>query len=185
MSLPVAKKLPPGLFLRQGLQSNFCGVYTVGMLLTILGARTTRAEVRRLFGVRRAGSAYRGTDPGEMAGVLRRVLPMCRATWRHQRCSFRRLLETLHRATRGGAYPTIMILEAVRGRMRVRHAVVAFGAVGVDGIATLDPLGGAPERAGDTNALLLQERTRRGYHRMGHGVYGVDLSRTTSVLFLR
>jgi hypothetical protein len=169
-------------FLRQSIRTNYCGVYAVGMLLSLSGVPTTRRLARRLFRLHRLSEAYRGTSLREMSAVLSMCFRSADLRWTHHRnCSYPSVAHEIDRATCGGASPTVAVFDAVRGRMRVRHAVVVLSA-NVRGISVLDPLGRRPSRAGAPNCALIPLKTRAGLYPMDHRVYSVDLTGRTSIL---
>ena len=143
MSLTAAR-LP--CFLRQSVRSNYCGVYSVGMLLSFMGIPVDRQRAFSFFCLARSNPDYEGGTYEDMAVVVRQYGPVYDARWHWWGSfSFERVVRLLRRQRPQPSYPTLLTFGAIHPRMSVRcmHVAVVIDA-NPEGILLLDPLGRPP-----------------------------------------
>ena len=139
------------LFLRQSVHSDYCAVYAGGMLLSILGQHTDRADAVRLFGA----DCYNWQKPdhSKIRRVLMKTLPNTRMRWLHYECGdFTALAKTARRLL-GGKTAVLTTGRCIYGLRNVaaEHAFL-ITAVEDESIYVLDSLGRSPQSGQVSNA---------------------------------
>ena len=170
-------------FLKQSVRSNYCGVYSTGMLLSLMGVPTDRRRALGLFGLARTNPDFNGGCHEEIAEVVRGHTPAARVRWRWWRhFGFD---ETVRWARSRGQLPerpTLMTFGALHPRV---NALCVHVAVLVDayasGILLLDPLGTAPKRRG-FNVRILEATPDDATHLVEGSFYQVVRSMRSGVL---
>jgi len=134
------------IFLKQSVRSNYCAVYSTGMLLSLLGIPTTRAQALSLFALSRCNPTYGGASQPEIGNAFARLARVRHWRWESQkRFNFALLSQSVRAQFRSNPQPTLLSFGAIHrnGKWRCLHVVVALS-VTEDFIETLDPLGPTP-----------------------------------------
>lgn len=179
MRLPIAR-----YFLGQSSRSNYCAVYSTGMLLSLLGLATTRSAALRLFDLRRSNPDYSGATHFEIAHAFRSAASIKRCRWDyHKIFRFASVSKSLSAQLRDYGYPTLLTFGAIHknGTWRCTHVVVAVAAT-ERFIDVLDPLGKKPQELSTGNVRLQVARAPAEISVIGNS-YTVDV--TTEAFVLR
>lgn len=135
------------MFIKQSFRSNYCGVYSTGMLLSLLGIPITRADVLTLFELETCNPDYRGATHVEMGTVFATVTKVRSWRWEcHKRFDFALVSKSLRAQLQSNDCPTLLSFGAIHknGKWRCTHGVVAINATH-EFIEILDPLGTRPQ----------------------------------------
>lgn len=153
------KQKGESLFLAQSPISNYCGIYSTGMLLSLLGHRTDRSAVLSLFNLNRNNPNYRGATDDEIGEVFARVANPETWHWEYQRqFDFSSISQSLCEQLESNGLPTLLSFGAVHknGLWKSRHITVAISAT-VEMITLLDPLGRKPPKGRKSNVAFRLE----------------------------
>ncbi|HWW77205.1 MAG TPA: hypothetical protein VNZ44_17510, partial [Pyrinomonadaceae bacterium] len=164
----------------QSTRSNYCGVYSTGMLLSLLGLATSRRQALALFNLGRSNPHYPGSTHPEMACAFAGAAGATRWRWQfYVRFDFAAVARSLRAHFRATGRPTLLSFGAVHrnGVWRCTHVAVAVAA-GTELIALLDPLGFEPP-AGGANVWL---RRTGGAVRVAGSSYSLHLKSEAAVL---
>lgn len=156
-----AGRIDSSLFLRQSKRSNYCGIYSTGMLFSLLGYPTTRSEALRLFGLRDTNPDYNGTTHHRMGNVVATRLEAPDWRWRYYRqFYFRSVVRSILTHFNNTRQPTLISFGAIHknGLWRCRHTAVVVGATD-ESIDLLDPLGTPPTAGNPANVYLRVKRS--------------------------
>ena len=175
-----ADRIDSDLFLRQSKRSNYCGIYSAGMLFSLLGYPTTRREALRLFGLRNSNPGYTGTTHHRMGKVIAVRLGAPGWRWRYYRqFYFRSVVRSMFTHFTNTRRPTLISFGAIHknGVWRCRHTAVVVGATD-ECIDLLDPLGAPPA---DRNAANVYLRLNRSIFVVGNS-YSVQTKAEVGIL---
>jgi hypothetical protein len=188
-SLGLARLIKPNptddferIFLRQSFRSNYCAVYSTGMLLSLLGIPTTRAEALSLFDLRRSNPTYVGASHLEIGKALARLALIKHWRWESQkRFEFAVVLRSVRAQLDSNPQPTLLSFGAIHknGRWRCLHVVVVTR-VTEEVIEGIDPLGPTP--AGNNGNVWFKRGDSPTQIRVIGNSYSINPSSQTSVL---
>lgn len=143
-------------FFRQSYRSNYCAVYSTGMLLQLLGWNGNRRQLMALFGLRRYERRYKGTHLRIVSKIVAGAAKIARPRWVGMRCLKGRVLRRVlvrHFSVNGAA--CLLSFSARHLGISCRHVVVVTG-IDAERVYLLDPLGGRPA-SGLFNRVLAME----------------------------
>ena len=144
------------LFIRQSWRSNYCAVYSAGMLLSLLGYPTTRKQALRLFGLKASNNGYDGTTHQLISTVISSAADVGHCRWKYCRqFSFYSVLRTLRYHFTHTPQPTLISFGVVHknGIWRSRHTALVVGITN-GAIELLDPLANPPRKNDTSNVSL-------------------------------
>ena len=144
------------LFIKQSSRSNYCGVYSTGMLLSLLGFRITRHEALALFNLKRNNPEYPGASYCDIGNVFESVAKAKFWHWEyHRRFNFASVSRSLRTHLLNNSSPTLLSFGAIHknGEWSCRHMAVVI-AVTDKLIELLDPLGNKPLAYAEANVWL-------------------------------
>lgn len=143
-------------FIRQSVQSDYCGVYSAGMFLSKLGYRTSREEALRLFDLPRRDRACGGVELGEIAAVLKRAGNLASVRWRFSKqFEFRNIVRTVQHQSTSTGHPTLLWFGIVhRNLMTQAHHVAVVIHAERETLKLLDPLGLPPRPKSPFNVVI-------------------------------
>jgi hypothetical protein len=172
-----------GLFIRQSSRSNYCGVYSTAMLLSLLGRPTTRSRALALFKLHQNNPDYTGAAHSDMKRVVAAETPAGSWRWNSYRgfnlVSISRSLRTDFRKTLLPALLSFGIIHK-NGKFRCGHVVVATRTSG-NVIEVLDPLASAPKSLGRANVWLQKADASSRVRVIGNS-YKVDHESDAAIL---
>lgn len=141
------------LFIRQSSRSNYCGVYSTGMLLSLLGIPTDRSRSLNLFSLKRSNPQYAGSTPFDIGKVVAKEAHIEEWWWKcYKHFSFTSVSRSLRAHFRMTAHPTLLSFGAIHknGEWKCTHIVVVISVSG-NAIELLDPLGEHPQVSATSN----------------------------------
>jgi hypothetical protein len=171
------------LFIGQSSRSNYCGVYSTGMLLSLLGFLTTRHQALALFNLKRSNPDYPGASHITIGNMFATVTKVKRWRWEfHSQFDLAFVSRSLREHLRISACPTLLSFGAIHknGEWRCTHVAVVIGAT-KDMIELLDPLGSRPLMNNRANVGLWAAEWPRSVRVIG-GSYQVDHESEAAVL---
>ena len=130
-------------FISQSYRSNYCGIYSTGMLLSQLGFPTTRRQALKLFNLKRCNPNYPGARLATIGKVFTSMVEVKNWRWEYYRCfDFTSVSKSMRNHVRTNRTPTLLSFGAVHknGSWKCMHVAVAIGA-SENRIELLDPLG--------------------------------------------
>lgn len=171
------------LFLRQSSRSNYCGVYSTGMLLSLLGLTTTRDRAFALFNLKRRNPDYPGASHSEIGKVFASAANVKSWRWEyHERFDFAAISQSLRAHLRISGGPTLLSFGAIHknGVWRCTHLAVVVAATS-ELIGLLDPLGSKPRMPARANVWLRMAGGPRSVRVIGNS-YSVSHESEAEVL---
>ena len=172
-----------GPFLRQSFRSNYCGVYSAGMLLSQLGLLTTRHEALRLFNLKRSNPDYPGSSLEAIATAFTTATDISDVHWEYQRTfDFYRISKSVLTHFQNTAAPTLISFGAIHknGKWKCLHVAVVLRASD-NRIDLLDPLGQPQFNRGSNVQFVRNDHRGRSVNVIGSS-YRIDRQRLTAVL---
>ena len=144
------------LFIKQSWRSNYCGVYSAAMLLSLLGVTTSRFKALALFDLKRSNPDYLGAHHLEIRSVFSREARVSCSSWRyHKRFNFALVSQLLQRHFRNNGCPTLLSFGAIHKNADSKCMHVAVVVAATDHlIELLDPLGTKPQPDARSNVWL-------------------------------
>jgi hypothetical protein len=177
------EKNHPLQFIGQSTRSNYCAVYSTGMLLSMLGMPITRPRLLRLFDLTRTNPRYLGASHADIGIVFAREVHLERWRWVcWPAFDFDAISESLRWQLRRTGCPTLLSFGIIHKnrRWRARHvAVVRAAADRV--IELLDPLGRKPHINCSANVLLRLSPDSQNIRVIGNSYY-LDTRQRVGVL---
>jgi hypothetical protein len=151
------------LFLKQSSRSDYCGLYSTGMLLSQLGVSITRDSVFRLFEIQRGNRNYEGTSDEQIGSVIARVMNVHRWRWQYfDSFVFPRVSQSIIRHLRRNHCPTLISFGALHKNAVWRCKHIAMVVDASDKVIELiDPLGSVPQGNYTANVWLLRGESPR------------------------
>jgi len=175
---------PGKIFIKQSVMSDYCGVYSTGMLLSLLGMKTGRNLALSLFGLNHSNPEYRGTPLDKICEILRRTGGLSGVRWRYKRgFRFPAVSRELQNQLTHSGLPTLVWFGVVYSDRMTRstHIAVVMGVEG-DRINLLDPLG-VPPRGGERfNVSLTPNKQKDGLFRVNRCFYFVEPKMEVGIL---
>jgi hypothetical protein len=171
------------LFIGQSSRSNYCGVYSTGMLLSLLGFTTTRHQALAMFSLKRSNPDYAGASRADIGDVFATIAQVDRWRWEyHRQFKFASVSRSLRAHLQINGYPTLLSFGAIHknGVWRCTHVAVVIGAT-AERIELLDPLGGRPHINSKTNVWLCAAERTKPVRVVGSS-YSVDHESQAAVL---
>jgi hypothetical protein len=170
------------LFIGQSTRSNYCGVYSTGMLLSLLGITTTRNEALALFGLKRSNPNFAGADHEDIGNIFAEAAKVRQWFWEyHKRFDFISVSTSLLKYRQLKNQPTLFSFGAVHknGEWHCTHvAVIVY--ITNEVIALLDPLGKKPDTV-KANTWLRASAGSKSVQVLGSS-YSVDIKKEVAVL---
>lgn len=172
------------LFLKQSSRSNYCGVYSAGMLLSLMGRKTERRGSLVLFNLQRNNPAYAGATHDELGSVLAAAANLKHWRWEYERrFRFAAISNSLRSQMGTANKPTLVSFGAIHknGEWKCTHVAVVVGAT-LESIELLDPLGRPPSKGERANVWLLRPPPGSSLVDVVGNSYRVDLKSVAAVL---
>jgi hypothetical protein len=173
----------PAAYIGQSTRSNYCAVYSTGMLLSLMGRRVTRQYALRLFDLKRSNPEYAGASHFDIGRIFARELPVTAWCWDyHEVFDFALASKLIRRHLQKTGCPTLISFRIVhkKRKWKAKHVAVATGAT-ENLIQLLDPLAGKPRGCSRANVWLQKEAGLKTIRVVG-GSYGVDGGSETAVM---
>jgi len=164
--------------------SDYCGVYSTGMLLSLLGMKTDRNLALSLFGLNPSNPKYNGTPLEKICGILRRIGGISGVRWRYKRrFRFSAVSRELHAQLKDTGLPTLVWFGVVYSDRMTRstHIAVVMGIEG-DRINLLDPLGVPPRGKERFNVSLTPNKKKGGLFQVNRCFYFVEPEMEVGIL---
>ena len=171
------------LFIRQSTRSNYCGVYSTGMLLSLLGWPTTRYSALALFDLERSNPDFAGATHGDMGRLFAQVAKIKLWRWdSFEEFDFASISKSLRAHFSRTGCPTLLSFRVIHknGKWRCGHVAVATGTTG-GLIELIDPLASKPGVYRGSNVLLQKEAWSKTVRVIGNS-YRIDRRSEAAVL---
>lgn len=172
------------LFIKQTSRSNYCGVYSTGMLLSLLGTTTTRNQALALFNLKRNNPDYLGASHNDIENVLAKTTEIENWRWKYyKQFYFASVSKSIRTQIKVNGQPTLLSFEAIHknGIWRCTHVAVAVAAFN-EAIALLDPLGSNPSVGNPVNVWLLASEDKFKRIKVIGNSYSIDHKSEAAVL---
>ena len=143
-------------FIGQSFRSNYCGVYSTGMLLSLLGLTTNRHQALGLFKLKRNNPDYPGASHVDIGTVFASAARVEYWRWEyHPGFDFQAVSQSLSRHLQISGRPTLLSFGAIHkdGQGKCTHVAVAIRATD-NMIELLDPLASPPHLFESANLWL-------------------------------
>lgn len=168
-------------FIGQSTRSNYCGVYSSGMLLSMLGFPMNRLKALALFNLRQSNPTYEGASHEEIARAFTDVVAPKYCAWREDSLfEFHGVLKRL----RSLARPTLLSFGIVHKNnlWRCQHVAVVVR-TNSRAIELLDPLGPRPLLRAMSNVQLVYTNENLSRTQVLGGSYRVNHKKSAVILY--
>jgi hypothetical protein len=156
------------------------------MLLSLLGAHTTRQRALALFGIGRSARRYTGTELAQLARILRSSGQLSEVRWQFLKSfAFKAIASRVRRQLKATGFPTLLWFGAVwRDRSLRAFHIALVVEVRRDRILLLDPLG-RPPRTQLFNVWIRQPLNDPSLLEVQGSFYEVDAAMGAGILYWR
>jgi hypothetical protein len=171
------------VFIKQSSRSNYCGVYSTGMLLSLIGFLTTRRQALALFNLKRSNADYPGASHMTIGNVFAAAAKVRCWRWEfHRGFNFASISRSLREHFRINPHPTLLSFGAIHknGKWQCTHVAVVTRVTNRT-IELLDPLGSRPHMSDRTNVWFCSVEKSKSIRVIGNS-YSVDHQNEVAVL---